>query len=57
VTDSTSSRRIEFDAVLRTGKRVRVALLRKGHMKLTGAADLGAYSIDLDSVRMIVTAR
>jgi hypothetical protein len=26
-------------------------------MKLTGAADLGAYSIDLDSVRMIVTAR
>ena len=55
--DSTSPQKIEFDAVLRSGKRVRVALLRKGRMKLTGAADLGAYSIVLDSVRMSVPAR
>jgi len=55
--DATSPRPIEFDAVLRAGKRSRVALLRKGHMKLTGISEIGAYSIDLDSVRLIVPAR
>jgi hypothetical protein len=56
-TDSTPPQKIEFDATMRGGKGVRVALLRKGRMKLTGTADLGAYSIDLDSGRMIIPIR
>jgi hypothetical protein len=56
-TDSTSRSRVEFDVLLRSGRRSRVGLLRKGRMKLTGIADLGAYSIELDSVRMIVPDR
>ena len=52
--DATAARLI-LDIVLKDGKKVTATLVRKGRMKLTGKADLGEYSIDLEKVRKITT--
>jgi hypothetical protein len=52
--DATQARMI-LEIVLKDGKKVAATLVRKGRMKLTGQADLGEYSIDLEKVRKITT--
>jgi hypothetical protein len=47
--------RMTLEILLKDGKKVNAALVRKGRMKLTGQADLGEYSIDLEKVRKITT--
>jgi len=47
--------RMTLEILLKDGKKVNAALIRKGRMKLTGQADLGEYSIDLEKVRKITT--
>ena len=47
--------RMTLEIVLKDGKKVNAALVRKGRMRLTGKADLGEYSIDLEKIRKIVT--
>jgi hypothetical protein len=47
--------RMMLEIVLKDGKKVNATLVRKGRMKLTGKADLGEYSIDLEKVRKITT--
>jgi hypothetical protein len=55
--DSVKPPRIEFEVLLRNGKKVQVALFRQGRMKLSGKTDLGDYSIDLEKVRSIAPVR
>ena len=55
--DSVRPARTELEIVLRSGKKVPAALLRKGQMKLLGKTDLGDYAIDLDKVRTITPVR
>jgi hypothetical protein len=52
--DATAARMM-LEIVLKDGKKVSASLVRKGRMKLTGKADLGEYSIDLEKVRKITT--
>jgi hypothetical protein len=52
--DATAARMV-LEIVLKDGKKVNATLVRKGRMKLTGKADLGEYSIDLEKVRKITT--
>ena len=47
--------RMTVEILLRDGKKVSAALVRKGRMRLSGRADLGEYSIDLEKVRKIST--
>lgn len=47
--------RMTLEIVTKDGKKINAALVRKGRMKLTGKADLGEYSIDLERIRKIVT--
>jgi len=47
--------RMTLEILLKDGKKVNAALIRKGRMKLTGQADLGEYSIDLEKIRKITT--
>lgn len=47
--------RMMVEIVLTDGKKVAATLVRKGRMKLTGKADLGDYTIDLEKVSRIVT--
>jgi hypothetical protein len=51
--DAVKPPRIEMEVVLKSQKKVAVALARVGRMKLIGKTDLGEYSIDLDKVRSI----
>lgn len=55
--ESVKPPRVEMEVVLRNQKKVPVALLRQGRMKLTGKTELGAYSIDLDKIRAITPVR
>jgi hypothetical protein len=52
--DATAAR-LMLEIVMKDGKKVSATLVRKGRMKLTGRADLGEYSIDLEKVRKITT--
>ena len=52
-----SAARMTVEIVLKDGKKVSGALVRKGRMKLSGKSDLGEYSIDLEKVRKITTAK
>jgi hypothetical protein len=52
--DATQAR-MTLEIVLKDGKKVAATLVRKGRMKLTGQADLGEYSIDLEKIRKITT--
>jgi hypothetical protein len=45
--------KMTLEIVLKDGKKVTATLVRKGRMKLTGKADLGEYSIDLEKIRKI----
>jgi hypothetical protein len=46
--------RMTLEIVLKdNNKKVNATLVRKGRMKLTGKADLGEYSIDLEKIRKI----
>jgi hypothetical protein len=45
--------RMKLEIVLKNGKTYSATLVRKGRMKLTGKADLGEYSIDLEKIRKI----
>lgn len=45
--------RMKLEIVVKGGKTFPATLVRKGRMKLTGMADLGEYSIDLEKVRKI----
>jgi len=46
--------RMTLEIVLKdNNKKVTATLVRKGRMKLTGKADLGEYSIDLEKIRKI----
>lgn len=45
--------RMTVEIVLKDGKKVAATLIRKGRMKLSGKADLGEYSIDLEKVKRI----
>lgn len=47
--------RMMVEITLKDGKKVAATLVRKGRMKLTGRADLGDYTIDLEKVRKITT--
>ena len=47
--------RMTVEILLRDGKKVSATLVRKGRMRLSGRADLGEYSIDLEKVRKIAT--
>jgi hypothetical protein len=47
--------RMTVEIQLKDGKKVTAALIRKGRMKLSGKADLGEYSIDLEKIRKITT--
>jgi hypothetical protein len=57
VDDSVKPPRIQFEVLLKSGKKIPVALFRQGRMKLSGKTDLGDYSIDLDKVRSIAPVR
>ena len=57
VDESETPPRIDLEVVLRDGKRVSATLLRKGRMQLLGKTELGAYSIGLGKIRMIVPVR
>ena len=47
--------RMTVEIQLKDGKKVSAALIRKGRMKLSGKADLGEYSIDLEKIKRITT--
>ena len=49
-----SAARMTIEILLKDGKKVNATLIRKGRMKLTGKADLGEYSIDLEKIRKII---
>ena len=45
--------RMTVEILLKSGKTQNGQLLRKGRMKISGKADLGDYSIDLEKVKKI----
>jgi hypothetical protein len=45
--------RMTVEILLKNGKMQTGQLLRKGRMKITGKADLGEYSIDLEKIKKI----
>ena len=49
--------RMTVEIALKDGKKVGATLIRKGKMKLTGKADLGEYSIDLEKIRKITIVK
>jgi hypothetical protein len=55
--ESVKPPRIELEISLRNGKKVPAALFRQGQMKLVGRTELGAYSLDLDKIRLIIPVR
>lgn len=46
-------KRMTVEILLKDGKKIEAALVRKGRMKLSGKSDLGDYMIDLEKVRKI----
>jgi hypothetical protein len=51
---SVNPAKISLEIVLKNGKTVPAALVRKGRMLLIGKSDLGDYSINLEKIRKIV---
>jgi hypothetical protein len=51
---SLNPAKISLEIVLKNGKTVPAALVRKGRMLLIGKSDLGDYSINLEKIRKIV---
>jgi hypothetical protein len=45
--------RMTVEILLKSGKTQNGQLLRKGRMKISGKADLGDYSIDLEKIKKI----
>jgi hypothetical protein len=45
--------RMMIEIVLKSGKAQAGQMMRKGRMKITGKAELGEYSIDLEKVKKI----
>jgi hypothetical protein len=54
--DSASTQMI-VEIALKNGRNVNARLVRKGKMTITGKADLGAYSLELEKVRKITPVR
>ena len=48
--------RMTLEIVLKGGKKVSATLVRKGRMRISGVADLGVYTIDLEKVKKITVA-
>jgi hypothetical protein len=57
VDESVKPARVDVDVTLRNHRHIPAALLLQGHSQLRGTTDLGAYTIDLLKVRMIVPVR